>query len=196
MEEGDVTLKLPTPWHFSVGTSVRVTPSIKINLDYKMSDWAVWEDLEIGFDQDIDFLQLARLVQPKEAQMRVLRMPMRFKNVWNWGIGMEYQYNDALAVRLGYEPRPSSIPADKQTVLLPVGDGNLVASGFSYRLGALRTLDVSLAYFLAERYTPAGGSDTSNSLNQRYFIYNPYMGTDYASKVTAIILALSYQQQF
>lgn len=195
-ENGDVTLKLPTPWQFSLGTSVQLTPHLKVNLDYKVSDWAAWHDLEIGFDQDIDFLQLARLVQPEEAEMRVLRMPMRFENVWNWGIGMEYQYNDALALRLGYEPRPSSIPPDKHTVLLPLGDGHLYGTGFSFKPDANQVLDLTLGYFLAKRYSPAGASDTSNSLNQRYFIYNPYMGTDYHSKVTAVILAASYQQQF
>lgn len=161
-----------------------------------MSDWAAWQELEISFDQDIDFLQLARLVQPDEAEMRTLRMPMRFKNVWNWGIGMEYQYSDHKAPRAGYEPRPSSIPADKHTVLLPLGDSHLFATGFSYAIDHAQQLDVSLAYFLAKRNTPAGQSDTSNNLNQLYFIYNPYMGTDYQSKVTAVILALSYQQQF
>lgn len=196
IEEGDVTLKLPTPWHFAVGTSIRLTPQLKFNLDYKMSDWAVWQDLEIGFDQDIDFLQLARIVQPKEAEMQVLRMPMRFKNVWNWGVGIEYQYTDALALRLGYEPRPSSIPEDKHTVLLPVGDGKLYAGGFHYQIGTDQSLDMTLGYFHAKRFSPAGISDTSNSLNQLFFIYNPYMGTDYQSEVTAIILAMSYQQQF
>lgn len=196
IEKGDVTLKLPTPWHFSLGTSVHVTPKLKFNLDYKMSDWAVWKDLEIGFDQDIDFLQLARIVQPDEAEMRVLRMPMRFESVWNWGLGMEYQYSDALALRLGYEPRPSSIPADKHTVLLPVGDGKLYGTGFSYQTGPTQSLDVSLGYFIAKRFSPAGASDTSNSLNQLFFIYNPYMGTDYDSTVTAIIFATSYRQQF
>lgn len=196
IEEGDVTLKLPTPLHFSVGTSVKITPDLKVNFDYKRSNWAVWKDLEIGFDQDIDFLQLARIVQPEEAEMRVLRMPMRFENVWNWGIGMEYQYSDALALRLGYEPRPSSIPEDKHTILLPVGDGKLYGTGLSYKPDAGTTWDVALAYFRAERFSPAGISDTSNSLNQRNFIYNPYMGTDMDSTVTAIILALSYQQHF
>lgn len=195
IEEGDVTLKLPTPLHFSVGTSVNITPKLKVNLDYKRSNWAVWKDLEIGFDQDIDFLQLARIVQPEEAEMRVLRMPMRFENVWNWGIGMEYQHSDALALRLGYEPRPSSIP-EEHTILLPVGDGKLYGTGFSYKPDTETTWDVALAYFRSERFSPAGISDTSNSLNQANFIYNPYMGTDMDSTVTAIIMALSYQEQF
>ncbi|OUS28934.1 hypothetical protein A9Q99_10735 [Gammaproteobacteria bacterium 45_16_T64] len=196
VEKGDVEVELPTPAHYAVGISVQLTPAIKVNVDYKMSDWQVWEDLEITFDQDVDFLQLARIVQPSAAEMRVLRMPMQFENVWNWGVGIEYQYSDNLALRLGYEPRPSSIPEDKHTVLLPVGDGELYATGLSYQFDANETLDLSLAYFSATRSTAAGKSDTSNSLNQYLFIYNPYMGTDYDSDVTAIIFALSYQSKF
>ena len=82
---------------------MQLTPALKVNVDYKMSDWQVWQDLEISFDQDIDFLQLARLVQPSAAELRVLRMPMRFENVWNWGVGIEYQYSDELALRLDYD---------------------------------------------------------------------------------------------
>ena len=196
VEEGEVAVELPTPAHYAVGISVQLTPTIKVNVDYKMSDWQAWKDLEITFDQDVDFLKLARIVQPSAAEMRVLRMPMQFENVWNWGVGIEYQYSDNLALRFGYEPRPSSIPADKHTVLLPVGDGELYATGLSYQLDANETLDLSLAYFNATRSTAAGESDTSNSLNQSYFIYNPYMGTDYDSDVTAVIFALSYQSKF
>lgn len=196
IEKGAVEIDLPNPAHFSMGVSVQLTPSIKVNVDYKMSDWQVWEDLEISFDQNIDFLQLARMVQPNAAEMRVLRMPMQFENVWNWGVGVEYQHSDTLALRMGYEPRPSSIPADKHTVLLPVGDGDLYAAGFSYQMDEEQQVDFSLAYFHAERSTAAGESDTSNSLNQYYFIYNPYMGTDYDSEVNAYILALSYQSRF
>ena len=196
IEEGNVEIDLPSPAHFSLGVSVQLTPTLKVNVDYKMSDWQVWQDLEISFDQDIDFLQLARLVQPDAAELRVLRMPMRFDNVWNWGVGIEYQYSDELALRFGYEPRPSSIPANKQTVLLPVGDGDLYATGFNYKLDNTHEVDFSIAYFHAKRSTAAGESDTSNSLNQYFFIYNPYMGTDYDSEVNAFILALSYRSYF
>ena len=81
-------------------------------------------------------------------------------------------------------------------MLLPVGDGDLYATGFSYKMDNTHEVDLSVAYFHAERSTAAGESDTSNSLNQYLFIYNPYMGTNYDSEVNAFIFALSYRSYF
>lgn len=195
-ESGSLSIQLNQPAHFSVGVSMKVLPRWKVNVDAKWTDWASWEVLPLYFDQRVDFLRLARIVQPDLADYEVLKFIMDFKNVWNVALGMEYQFSDRLALRMGYEPRPCSIPENRHTVLLPMGDADLYGLGFSYRFNESSVLEMAFAYLYAESNIEAGESLTSNSLDQLQFIYNPYMGLEYRSEVTASLFEMSYRKSF
>lgn len=110
---------------------------------------------------------------------------------------MEYQYDDRLVLRGGWEPRTSSIPTDKQDVLLPVGDGDLISVGAGYSWSKDSRIDVAAGYVLMEAHVPAGASTNSNSENQaNNFLYNPYSGLNFDSQVTAYLFEASYTFQF
>lgn len=196
IETGDVAVDIIMPAHFSTGISVMVTPSWKLNFDVKWTDWAAWEGLEVKFDRQVDFLKLAKLLSPY-AESQTLTIPRNYESTWNWALGLEYQYSSNLAIRMGYEPRKSSIPDDKQDVLLPVGDAELFGFGFAYRLGADQMVDVGFGYLLAKADVPAGSSTNANSTDQATnIIYNPYAGTDFSSQVQGLLFELSYTSQF
>jgi len=126
-----------------------------------------------------------------------LTIPRHYKSVWNWAFGVEYQYNDNLALRFGYEPRKSSIPDDKQDVLLPVGDAELFGFGVEYTMRNDRLLEVALGYVHAEASVPANTSTNANSSDDfNNFIYNPYAGTDFSSQMNAYLLEVSYSAPF
>ena len=196
VETGDVAIDIIMPAHFSTGISVQMTPSWKLNFDVKWTDWGAWEGLEVQFDKQVDFLKLARLLSPY-AELETLTIPRNYESVWNWALGLEYQYNNNLALRFGYEPRKSSIPDDKQDVLLPVGDAELFAFGFEYRLGASQIIEAGFGYLLAKADVPAGSSSNANSTDQATnIIYNPYAGTDFSSQVEGLLFELSYTSTF
>lgn len=196
IETGDVTMDVIMPAHFATGISVQVTPSWKLNIDAKWTDWAVWEGLVVKFDKPLDYLKLASLVS-EYATLDTLTIPRNYANEWNFAFGVEYQYNHNLALRFGYEPRKSSIPPDKQDVLLPLGDAELFGFGFEYRFGAEQIVEAGFGYIHASADVPAGSSTNANSNDQEHnAIYNPYAGTDFSSQVQGYLFEISYTGTF
>ena len=196
IEKGKAKVTIVTPAHFSTGISVQVTPKWKFNMDAKWTDWAAWDGLTVSFDQALDFTKLATLVS-KYSKLTQLTIPRYYKSVWNWAFGLEYQYNDSLALRVGWEPRKSSIPPSKQDVLLPLGNANLFACGFAYKMRGDQLLEVGLGYMKAHANVPANTSTNANSTDDyNNFIYNPYAGTDFKTRAQAILAELSYTAHF
>lgn len=193
-ELGKIRIELTQPQHVAIGTSIQVTPKLKFNMDAKWTEWSTWEELTLQFDETLDFLRLARIVQPSAADYKILTFPMGFRDIWNFSFGMEYQYSANLALRLGYEPRPSSIPDDKQSVLLPVGNGDLYGTGLSWKLSSGAIFEAALGYMKTETHLDPGESSNSNSLDQSQFIYNPYAGLEIDTEVTAYLVEFSYRK--
>lgn len=196
VEKGDAKLDIITPTHFATGVSVQVLPRWKVNIDAKWSDWEVWEGLTIRFDKKLDFTKLASNVS-RYATPDSVTFPRGYKNVWNWAFGVEYQYDAALALRFGYEPRKSSIPNNRQDVLLPLGSADLFGAGFEYRMKGGRVMEMAIGYMKASADVPANSSTNANSSDDwNNFIYNPYAGTDFSSQVEAFLLEFSLLAPF
>lgn len=196
IEKGKAIIELKTPAHFATGVSVQFTPDFKVNVDAKWTDWKVWDGLVVDFDKELDFTKLASLVSPYST-LTSLTIPRQYDSVWNWAFGFEYQYDPMLALRFGYEPRKSSIPDDKQDVLLPLGDADLYTFGIEYQMSQTQLLELGVGYMEAKADVPAGSSTNANSSDQFLnFIYNPYAGTDFKSEAKAVLLELSYTADF
>jgi len=196
IEYGDAKLEIITPAHFATGVALQLTSRWQLNIDAKWTDWAAWDGLKVEFDQPLDFTKLATLVSPY-SELTELTIPRHYESVWNWAFGVEYRYSDRLALRAGYEPRKSSIPNDKQDVLLPLGDAKLYTLGFEWLLQGSQVLEVGMGYMTASAHVPAGGSTNANSSDHfNNFIYNPYAGTEFSSEATAYLLELSYTASF
>ncbi|MEE2733014.1 MAG: outer membrane protein transport protein [Pseudomonadota bacterium] len=196
IETGDAKLEIITPAHFATGIAVQLTPKWQLNIDAKWTDWEAWDGLKVEFDQPLDFTKLATLVSPY-SELTELTIPRHYKSVWNWAFGLEYQYSNRLALRAGYEPRKSSIPDDKQDVLLPLGDAELYSLGFEWRMPGDKILEVGVGYMSAKADVPAGSSTNANSSDHfNNFIYNPYAGTDFSSSAQAYLFELSYTAPF
>ena len=192
-ETGKAEVDFTLPAHFATGISLQVTPAFKVNLDAKWTDWDVWDGITIHFDQDMDFGRIAHILSPQYSTLRSLTIPRHYESSWNWAVGLEYQWTDEMAFRFGYEPRDSSIPDDKQGVLIPLGDADLYGLGFEMRLPGHEIIEFALGYLHAEADVPAGTSTNANSVDQaNNFLYNPYAGTDFQSEVNAYLIELSY----
>lgn len=194
--EGKATLEMELPEHYAIGVSLHLTPSLKINADYKFTEWSAWEKIPVKFSQNIDFLSLASLVQSDLAGSNYVTFPLGMKDTWNLALGFEYQYSDRLAVRFGFEDRPSSIPKRANSPLLPIGSGILYGLGFSYKLEDSTVWDVGFAYFHTQVDMPGGSSEMGNSTNVTKLIYNPYQGQDIRANLDVILFEMSYMQPF
>ncbi len=109
---------------------------------------------------------------------------------------MQYDINDRLALRAGYEFRPSAIPKDKADVLAPVGDAELYGLGLGYRWDKDTIIDVGFNYFVSKQDIPAGSSCNVSCEGLDNLVYNPYAGLNIETTVKAYIFALTYTTRF
>ncbi|MVF14894.1 aromatic hydrocarbon degradation protein [Ketobacter sp. MCCC 1A13808] len=196
-QTGEATVDLKHPAHFSTGVSVQVTPRWKINLDAKWTDWDVWEGFRVEFDAPFELGSLAGKIVPHYASTTSLVIPRNYESVWNVAMGVEYQYNDRLVLRAGWEPRKSSVPDDKLDVLLPMGEADLYGVGLGYEFLKNMHVELALAYFISKNDIPAGSSTNANDLNPATSAwYNPYTGIDIKTETSAIMFESSFTWQF
>lgn len=204
VERGNVSLEYILPAHMSFGTSIKVLPDLKVNLDFKWVDYAAWDSLDFKFSQNVDFLSVSNLVYQfgastgdgDNADPDLMIIKRDYESVWSWAIGFEYEVNDNLVVRWGYEPRESVIPDNRVDLLAPIAYADLYTVGFGYQLDAYSRFDVGFGYLHSEFDAAAGESQNMNSNLPGRVVYNPYAFLSVEAETNAYIFALSYDSKF
>ena len=206
-QSGKVSAEYTQPQWASIGVSVLVTPSLRANVDVKWVDYSVLQEIEFNFDQNLDYLVLASVVNQTAgnfygqlggdyADPDVLRLQRRYQAVVDWSVGVEYTYNDNIKLRAGYEPRSSSIPKNRQDLLIPIGDADLYSVGFGYRLKRNTELDVAFAYLVSDLNIAPGQSRNANSSLEGDVVYNPYRDLRIDHRLEAYVFSLTYSTYF
>lgn len=196
LSQGTAKISMDMPEQIMLGASIQLTPSFKINIDYKFSGWSAWDELAVEFSEPIDFLRLAEIVQPELATRTDLVFPLGLEDTWNWALGFEYQYSDNLVLRFGVEDRPTSLADNKKTPLIPIGDGTFYGAGFGMKLEGGAVVDFGVGYMNAKLDMPGNTSPVGNDLDPLNVIYNPYAGTDIKSNLDVFLLEVSIRQDF
>lgn len=196
---GQASLDLIMPDHFALGTSIQLTSKLKMNADLKFTRWSLWDALTIEYSDVLSVLFVASLVQPDAApaplgQNLVLRMDL--EDTWNGALGFEYQWSQRLALRLGIEDRPSSIPDDRRTPILPIGDATLYSVGAEYQASSKQVFSLALATMKSTYSMPGNTTELGNSEDPTKLIYNPYSGTDITASVNVVLFEASYRFWF
>lgn len=196
---GKASMQLTMPDHFAVGTSIQMTPRLKMNADLKFTRWSLWDDLAIHYSEPLGVLLITSLVQPDAAppplgQNMVLHMGL--EDTRNVALGFEYQWNDQLALRLGVEDRPSSIPKDKRSPVLPIGDAKLYAAGAEYKPSDKQIFSFAVATMQSSFSMPGNTSELGNSEDPTKLIYNPYSGNDIKASLDVLLFEASYRFAF
>src|SRR5690554_7109492 len=73
-------------------------------------------------------------------------MPMNYESVWSWGFGLAYDLNSRTQLRLGYEPRETSVPKDARSVQAPLGFATMYSVGVGYQWDLDTVIDFSLSF--------------------------------------------------
>lgn len=194
---GKAKVEMTMPAHFSFGFSLQITPSIKINTDYKFTEWSEWQNIPVEFSEPIGVIFLANLLQPEAAPAPggyQVNFPLGLEDTWNLSFGIEYQWNDKLAIRFGYEDRPSSIPKKSRSPLLPIGDTKLRSFGVNFKPSPDQNFEFAIGQMDSSVHMPGNTSDLGNSENYAKFIYNPYSGNDITANLDVILVEMSYRR--
>ena len=167
---------------------------LKLNADIKWTDTAKWDEFKLEFETPPDFLPVLSFLAPEQVSNTSLAFPRGYESVWSWALGIEHQYNDRLALRVGYEDRGNSIPQDKVDYMAPFGEAFLLGGGFSYVPKKNTLLEVGFGMLVSENSAADNASTNANDYNQ--LIYNPYAGVNIKTEVRAYLFELSYQAHF
>ncbi len=196
LTEGDAFISMDMPEQYMFGASIQLTENFKLNLDYKFAGWSAWQVLEVEFSEPVDFLRLAEIVQPDLAGKRRIAFPLGLEDTWNWAVGIEYQYSPATVLRFGVEDRPTSLPDDGLTPLLPLGSGTFYGAGFGMELDSDAILELAVGYMKSSLDMPGGTAEVGNSLDASKLIYSPYAGSDLQAELEMLVLEFSITQPF
>lgn len=185
-ETGDVEISIPFPKHLATGISLQVMPRLKVNLDYKFTEYSVWDSWLIQFKQPTQVSRLLGLAKP-ESPPDSLTYDRGYNDGTNVAIGMEYRWNDRLLLRGGIEDRPTVIPPDVADVSIPLSDAVLYSFGGEYKYDEQTSLDFAIAYMQSDNYIPAETSKANNSYE--FFAQYPALDMEFSFETVQFMVS-------
>jgi long-subunit fatty acid transport protein len=191
---GNFTLVMPYPAHWQFGLKARPITGVQFNVDAGWTDWSKWNKLTFQFDQNVNLLEMARLFG--QADSTKLVIPRGYRSVWSYGYGAQFDVWDGVKLRLGYEPRKSSVPTNKIDLIAPMPDLPVKSIGMSYEMKDGMKLDAGFSYARGRFNVPANTDCNLNCSDFFNVIYNPYAGLDVSGTLVLRYFGLKITQPF
>lgn len=191
---GNFTMILPTPAHWQFGVKLKPITGLQWNIDAGWTDWGKWDNLTFQFDRTVNLLEMARIFG--QADSTKLIIPRGYRSVWSYGTGLQIDVADGLKLRLGYEPRRSSVPADKLDLIAPMPNLPVKSIGFSYALKDGMKIETGFSYAKGRFNAPADTDCNLNCTNFFNVIYNPYAGLDVSGTLVLRYFGMKLTQPF
>lgn len=191
---GNMTAEIPFPWRAQFGAKLKITDYLQLNADVSYADWAQWNKLTFKFDQSIRILEMARLFGHGDATQ--VTFPMGFKSIVNYSFGAQVNLSKKLSLRAGYEPRKSSIPGDKMSLLAPLPDTKLRSVGLRYQFNNGSELNLAASILKGNYNIPARTNCNLNCDDFFNIIYNPYAATTVTGDLIVRYIGLSWTKPY
>lgn len=193
-QKGNVVSTIPYPSRFQVGFKYRPVSFLQFNFDVSYADWAKWNSITLQFDQNINLLETAHLFGiPNSTQ---LTLPLGWRNVVNYGSGLQLQVSKDLTLRFGYEPRKSSVPGNQISLLTPLPNTKLYGTGFEYKVDKTDDLTVGVSYMKGNYNVPARSDCNLNCDGFFNLIYNPYAAMNVSGDFIVRYFGMKYSHKF
>ncbi len=186
-QSGTVTSEYEFPQRVQFGLKLKPFKRLSLMGDLHWANWSVLDEDRYTFDQDIQLLQLIKVLGYTGGN-RDLIMRRNFEDTWHWSLGLELQLTDWLAMRMGYEYRPTSVQMELYDSLYALPDLNFYGAGFNIRLKNDIQIDLGFGYLVNDGITiPNNSSSLLNSTDPFKPVYNPYAGLDYRQKTEVFL---------
>lgn len=184
------------PRRIQTGIMVKPTKRLKILFDVHWAQWSVIDEDNFQTDQDIQLLQLVKMLGYTGGH-RNLIIRRDLADTIHWSVAFEYQLKPKLALRCGYEFRPTSVQDNLYDSQYFVPDLHNVGVGAEVKLGHGVTLDLGLGcLFNRSKKTPNNSSINANSTDFWYPVYNPYTGLDIEQSTYLWVLSFAVRLPF
>ncbi len=197
-ETGRSSLQWTFPRRVQAGIMVRPVKRLRLTMDVNWINWSTESANVFRFDQDIQLLQIARLLgYPYPANTLVFKRNL--VDTVHFSYGMEVELTKWLRMRAGYEDRPTSIREHLRDTTFGLPDMKVHSFGLAADVTRNTTLEFAFAYIKGEDISmEQNKGQISTNLNSRSLtalVYNPYSGLDYYQETNAIILSfgMSYR---
>lgn len=179
---GSCTLKAIQPQRAQIGVAFQPIKKLKIFVDAGWTNWATVEDIHYVFDQELSVLQFANINGYAESPNELV-LKRDFKDTVNLGAGVEYAVTSGIALRFGYEMRPSSVKDKYYDLMYPIPDLQCYSAGLGITLKSGISVDIGFSYIAGNDVSvDNNASENMNSTDWTLPIYNPYTGLDYTQK--------------
>lgn len=175
-QTGNMSATIPFPTHVQIGIKLKPIRYIQLNMDASYATWHDWNALTFEFDRSIKLLEIARLYGIPDSSK--LKIPRGYKSLWNFGYGIQLFPTDKITLRVGLEPRKSSIPNDKIDLIAPLPDTKLWGVGLKLKVSKETDISVTGSYLKGRFNAPANTSCNMNCNTFLNVIYNPFAGHD------------------
>jgi long-subunit fatty acid transport protein len=207
-ETGLVSTEQTFPQRFQTGINLKFLEDFQFNFDLGWTDFDKWDNLELQFDRPVSFLSSAKILAPGLVTDTSLTQPLGFKSVWSKAFGFGYDLNSRVQLRLGYEPRETSIPKDARSVQAPLGFMEMYSVGMGYIWDKETVVDFSMSFMESQETIYADPqeendvgpySNSSNALNRNCLtctVTNPYPSLDVRTKMTIGAVGITYRTKF
>lgn len=178
-QSGTATTEMTFPQRVQAGIKLKPFHWLSLLGDVHWADWSVVEEDRIEFDQDIQLLQVVKMIGYTGGD-DTLVIKRDFKDTWHWSVGLEIQPLDWLYLRCGYERRESSVRTQFFDLLYALPDLDNYGAGLGIKLKNGTVVDLAFGYIVSKGYKVSNNGSTN--LNSSEFtdpVYNPYAGLDY-----------------
>jgi len=195
-QSGTLTAVQRFPQRVQSGIMVKPTKKLKFFFDLQWAQWSVIQQDNFQTDQDIQLLQLVKMLG-YGGGYRNLIIQRKLEDTLHWSAALEYQLKPKLALRCGYEFRPTSVQDELYDSQYFVPDLHNVGVGAGVKLPHGITLDVGLAcLFNRSKKIPNNSSVNMNSTEFYYPVYNPYAGLNVEQKTYIWMLSFAVRMPF
>jgi len=183
------------PQRVQLGVMVKPFKRLKVLVDAHWTDWKTTKAYTMKFDQDVQVLLLAKILNYYSEPASLLIYPKEFESPWHYSIGLEYQVLDWLALRMGYEDR-QTCAKDHLFDLFSLPDVDMYGAGLGIHWMQGLDIDLALGYITYDDYfVPNNFSSNLNSTGNNP-IYSPFAGQDYETSFNTYIASMNVTVSF
>jgi len=207
-QKGTATVSMTWPARLQLGIKLRPIKQVTFTCDANWTDWEAWPELKIDCDQKIQLFRFARMLGYTGGPKSMV-VPFGYENTWHFSYGLEIKPVDKIALRLGYEPRPTSVPHEKFGPM-PINDMEIFSAGIGIVVedhpkpkphgmhGLMKQIQhptaVDINVSLVNIHDKHVGFNESTNLNSTDFtgiVYNPYAGLEWDQEYSIWVIQLN-----